>query len=75
MMACLHGFRMMDRYLEPFLVTSGVKHTRHAKRQPFPFMLPVKAHKNQVARQDPRHRGPEESGNAKRAYSVDACTA
>ena len=28
-----------------------------------------------MARQDPRHGGPEESKDAKRTYSIEACTA
>ena len=30
---------------------------------------------NLVARQDPRYRGPEEGKDAKRTYSIEACTA
>ena len=30
---------------------------------------------NQVARRDPRYRGPEEGKDAKRTYSIEACTA
>ena len=36
---------------------------------------PEKAVKNQVARQDSRHRGPEEIRGAKHAYSLKASTA
>ena len=39
---------------------------RLAKRQPFRLKLFENAVKNQVARQDSRHGGPEESRNAKR---------
>ena len=41
----------------------------------FPLKLFEKAVKNQVARQDPRHRGPEESRDAKHAYCLKASTA
>ena len=37
---------------------------------PFPLKLFEKAVKNQVARQDSRHRGPEESRYAKHAYCL-----
>ena len=43
--------------------------------KPFPLKLFEKAVKNQVARQDPRHRGPEESRDAKHAYCLKASTA
>ena len=33
------------------------------------------AAKHQVAKQDPGLKGPEEGGDAKRAYSIEACTA
>ena len=49
---------------------------RHAKKQPFPLnRLFEKAVKNQVARQDSRHGGPEESRDAKHAYCLKASTA
>ena len=37
--------------------------------------LPEEAPENQVARQDPRYRGPEEGKDAKRTYSIEASTA
>ena len=37
--------------------------------------LPEETPENQVARQDPRYRGPEEGKYAKRTYSIEACTA
>ena len=43
--------------------------------EPFPLKLFAKAVKNQVARQDPRHGGPEESRDAKHAYCLKASTA
>ena len=43
--------------------------------EPFSVRLPEKAAKNQVARQDPGFRGPEGDGDAKRAYTIEACTA
>ena len=45
------------------------------KTSPFPLKLFDKAVKNQVARQDPRHRGHEESRDAKHAYCHKASTA
>ena len=42
--------------------------------EPFPLKLFEKAIKNQVARQDPRHRGLEESRDAKHAYCLKART-
>ena len=38
-------------------------------------MLPEETPENQVTRQDPRYRGPEEGKDAKRTYSIEACTA
>ena len=37
--------------------------------------MPEETPKNQVARQDPRYRGPEEDKDAKRTYSIETCTA
>ena len=37
--------------------------------------LPEKTPENQVTRQDPRYRGPEEVKDAKRTYSIQACSA
>ena len=37
--------------------------------------MPEKTPENQVARQDPRYRGPEEGKYAKRIYLIEACTA
>ena len=45
------------------------------KNQPFPLKLFEKAVKNQVARQDSRHGGPEESREAMHAYCLKASTA
>ena len=42
---------------------------------PFPPKLPEETPENQVARQDPRYRGPEEGKYAKRTHSIEACTA
>ena len=46
-------------------------------QRPFPPKLPEETPENQVARQDPRHRGPEEGKDAKRtySYSIEANTA
>ena len=41
----------------------------------FPPKLPEETPENQVAKQDPRYRGPEEGKDAKRTYSIEACTA
>ena len=49
---------------------------RHAKKlNHFHLSCLRKTPENQVARQDPRYRGPEEGKNAKRTYSIEACTA
>ena len=40
-----------------------------------PPKLPEETPENQVARQDPRYRSPEEGKDAKRTYSIEACTA
>ena len=49
---------------------------RHANRlKPFPLKLFEKAVKNQMARQDSRHGGPEDSRDAKHAYCLKASTA
>ena len=37
--------------------------------------MPEETPENQVARQDPRYRGPEEGKDAKLTYSIEACTA
>ena len=37
--------------------------------------MPEETHENQVTRQDPRNRDPEEGKVAKRTYSIEACTA
>ena len=42
--------------------------------KPFPLKLHEITPENQVARQDPRYRGPEEGKDAKRTYSIEACT-
>ena len=39
------------------------------------YLLPEENPENQVARQDPRYRSPEEGKDAKRTYSIEACTA
>ena len=44
---------------------------RHAKKLNRFHLTP----ENQVARQDPRYRGPEEGKDAKPTYSIEACTA
>ena len=41
---------------------------------PFPLELFEKAFKNQVARQDPRHKGPDESRDAMHACCLNAST-
>ena len=43
--------------------------------KPFPPKLPEENPENQVARQDPRYRGPEEGKDAECTYSIEACTA
>ena len=48
---------------------------RHATRLKFPRKLVEKAVKNQVAIQDSRHGGPEESMDAKYAYCLKVSTA
>ena len=56
-------------------------HVRHGHytnampRKPCPPKLPEETPENQVARQDPRYRGPEEGKDAKCTYSIEACTA
>ena len=48
---------------------------RHAKKlNHFHLSCLRKLLKNQVARQDPRYRGPEEGKDANRTYSIEACT-
>ena len=42
---------------------------------PVRLKLPEETPENQVARQDPRYRGPEKGKAAKRTYSIEACTA
>ena len=42
---------------------------------PLPPKLPEENPENQVARKDPRYRGPGESKDAKCTYSIEACTA
>ena len=42
---------------------------------PVRLKLPEETPENQVARQDPRYRGPEKGKDAKRTYSIEACTA
>ena len=48
------------------------KKKKKKKLKPFPLKLPAKTPKNQVARQDPGYRDPEEGRHAKRAYSFEA---
>ena len=45
------------------------------RTKPFPPKLPEENPENQVARQDPRYRGPEEGKDAKRTNYIEACTA
>ena len=45
------------------------------KNLSFPLKLPEKTPENQMARQDPGCRSPEESRDAKCAYSIEACAA
>ena len=57
-------------------VRPGQYHQRYAKKLlPFPPKLPEENPENQVARQDPRYRDPEEGKDAQRTYSIEACTA
>ena len=49
---------------------------RHAKKlKHFHLSCRKENPENQVARQDPRYRGPEEGKDAKGTYSIEACTA
>ena len=52
-----------------------VRPGQYTNAMQFPLKLFEKVVKNQVAGQDSRHRGPEESRDAKHAYSLKASTA
>ena len=56
-----------------------VRPGQYANAMPRNLTIPPKlseeSPENQVTRQDPRYRGPEEGKDAKRTYTIEACTA